>query len=96
MTRHSNTSAQGTSDWLMGAVKSNPEGLLLLAAGCALLLRSGASKVSAQTSGQRSASSVGGSQQYNQGNLWAAAGRLWHLGKYFAGRRQRARIRGGC
>jgi hypothetical protein len=28
----------------MGAVKSNPEGLLLLAAGCALLLRSGASR----------------------------------------------------
>jgi hypothetical protein len=68
MTRHSYTGTQSTGDWLMGAVKSNPEGLLLLAAGCALLLRSGASKVSAQASGQRSASSVGGSQQYNQGN----------------------------
>ena len=68
MTRHSNTSAQGTSDWLMGAVKSNPEGLLLLAAGCALLLRSGASKVSGQTSGRSPASGVGGSQQYNPGN----------------------------
>jgi hypothetical protein len=42
MTRHSQTS-QGTGDWLMGAVRSNPEGLLLLAAGCALLLRSGSS-----------------------------------------------------
>ena len=42
MTRHSHTS-QGTSDWLMGSVRSNPEGLLLLAAGCALLLRSGSS-----------------------------------------------------
>ena len=43
MTRHSQTGGQATSDWLMGAVRSNPEGLLLLAAGCALLLRSGAS-----------------------------------------------------
>jgi hypothetical protein len=32
--------SQTTSDWLLGAVKQNPEGLLLLAAGCALLLRS--------------------------------------------------------
>ena len=43
MTYHSHRDAQGTGDWIMGAVKSNPEGLLLLAAGCALLLRSGAS-----------------------------------------------------
>jgi len=40
MSNHSHTSGQSTSDWLVGAVKSNPEGLLLLAAGCALLLRS--------------------------------------------------------
>ena len=43
MTYPSRTSGQTTSDWLVGAVKSNPEGLLLLAAGCALLLRSGGS-----------------------------------------------------
>jgi len=30
-----------TSDWLMGAIKRNPEGLLLLAAGCALMMRTG-------------------------------------------------------
>jgi hypothetical protein len=43
MRHQSNTAGVGvgTSDWLVGAVKSNPEGLLLLAAGCALLLRSG-------------------------------------------------------
>jgi hypothetical protein len=29
------------SDWLVGAVKRNPEGLLLMAAGCALMMRSG-------------------------------------------------------
>ena len=32
-------SSPGASDWLLGAFKQNPEGLLLLAAGCALLLR---------------------------------------------------------
>jgi hypothetical protein len=39
MSRHSPKA--GTADWLLDAVKSNPEGLLFLAAGCALLLRSG-------------------------------------------------------
>jgi hypothetical protein len=29
----------GTGDWILGAIKRNPEGLLLLAAGCALLMR---------------------------------------------------------
>jgi hypothetical protein len=47
MTHNSHTHAQGTANWIMGAVKSNPEGLLLLAAGCALLLRSGGSNRSA-------------------------------------------------
>jgi hypothetical protein len=47
MTHYSHRDAQGTSDWIIGAVKSNPEGLLLLAAGCALLLRSGTSGRSA-------------------------------------------------
>ena len=32
-------SAGNTSDWLLGAVKKNPEGLLLLAAGAVLLMR---------------------------------------------------------
>ena len=38
-------SDSGAAGWLVGAVKNNPEGLLLLAAGCALLMRkSGAAK----------------------------------------------------
>jgi hypothetical protein len=41
MNSYSNSSSFGSADWLMSAVKKNPEGLLLLAAGCALLLRSG-------------------------------------------------------
>jgi hypothetical protein len=41
----SNSSAGGfaPADWLMSAFKQNPEGLLLLAAGCALLFRTGSS-----------------------------------------------------
>ena len=78
MTRHSNISAQGTSDWLMGAVKSNPEGLLLLAAGCALLLRSGSSMGSAKTSGRSAGSaSPGGyrpNTQENYGQRQAGSG----------------------
>jgi hypothetical protein len=40
-----NNSSTGLSaDWLMSAVKKNPEGLLLLAAGCALLFRTRSSR----------------------------------------------------
>lgn len=43
MSRRSD-SFSGTGDWLMGAVSRNPEGLLLLAAGAALLLRGTAAR----------------------------------------------------
>ena len=39
-----NESGLGSADWLVSAVTKNPEGLLLLAAGCALLLRSASSR----------------------------------------------------
>ena len=65
MTHHSHREAQGTGDWIMGAVKSNPEGLLLLAAGCALLLRSGASGRSAQAH-ERSGSTGTGRERTNE------------------------------
>jgi ElaB/YqjD/DUF883 family membrane-anchored ribosome-binding protein len=48
MNTRANDSSFGSADWLVNAVTKNPEGLLLLAAGFALLLRSGGSK-----SGQR-------------------------------------------
>lgn len=35
---------EGGAEWIMGAMTRNPEGLLLLAAGCALLMRSGRGK----------------------------------------------------
>jgi hypothetical protein len=43
MTNYSGTSPSGFAERLVGAAKSNPEGLLLLAAGCALLMRTGSS-----------------------------------------------------
>jgi hypothetical protein len=45
-------SSSGTSDWLLGYLKQNPEGLLLLAAGAALLMRTGnfGGSISAATS----------------------------------------------
>jgi hypothetical protein len=45
MSMYSDIHDSGAAGWLAGVVKNNPEGLLLLAAGCALLMRSsGASK----------------------------------------------------
>jgi len=64
-------SSSGTSDWLLGSLKQNPEGLLLLAAGAALLLRTGnfggtaraASSRVAQTAGDmRHAAAAGGNR----------------------------------
>ena len=43
MNNNSNTD-DSSADWLMSAVKKNPEGLLLLAAGCALLFRTRSSR----------------------------------------------------
>lgn len=39
MSRYRYSSGSKTSDWLIGSVRNNPEGLLLLAAGFALLMR---------------------------------------------------------
>jgi ElaB/YqjD/DUF883 family membrane-anchored ribosome-binding protein len=43
MTHYSTTERSGASDWILGTIKRNPEGLLLLAAGAALLMRSSSS-----------------------------------------------------
>jgi len=65
MTHQSYRAGQGTGEWIMGAVKSNPEGLLLLAAGCALLLRGGASGRSTQAH-ERWGSSGTGRERTNE------------------------------
>src|SRR4029079_10916170 len=54
MNNNFNRGTFGSTDWLMGAVKKNPEGLLLLAAGCALLMRSGSSWLGSAASGSGS------------------------------------------
>ncbi len=65
MSHYSNTTGFATSDWLVGAVKKNPEGLLLLAAGCALLLRSGSRGESQPTpsTGYSGGDRLGGGRQ---------------------------------
>jgi hypothetical protein len=45
MTHHSHRSDLHLGETIMGAIKNNPEGLLLLAAGCALLMRRGGSSL---------------------------------------------------
>jgi hypothetical protein len=71
-------------DWLSGTIRRNPEGLLLLAAGCALLMRSRKSSSSRQTSvsrdgeenrGYQSASAdTGSNSNFRQGLSRAAEG----------------------
>jgi hypothetical protein len=62
-------SHQPTSDWLVNTAKSNPEGLLLLAAGCALLLRSGGSSDrSERPAGRRQSAQPGGTRQRTRAN----------------------------
>lgn len=67
MSHQSHTSGYGTSDWLLGAVKSNPEGLLLLAAGCALLMRSGGSSGRTNQASRRPASTGYGDGRHYTG-----------------------------
>lgn len=40
MSRNSQVQDVGTKEWLLSSARNNPEGLLLVAAGCALLMRS--------------------------------------------------------
>jgi hypothetical protein len=54
-----------TGDWLLGAIKRNPEGLLLLAAGCALMMRTGRSSRRARSGNER-----GGVSHYDQPNRY--------------------------
>jgi len=61
MKNYPNDRGFGSADWLIGAIKKNPEGLLLLAAGCALLLRTGNSG-----SGQRSQNYRGDERSHMQ------------------------------
>jgi hypothetical protein len=68
MNNYSTTSSFGSADWLMSAVKKNPEGLLLLAAGCALLLRSGSTSAQGSSYGSSQYKRYSGSQTGYDGN----------------------------
>src|SRR5436305_1123666 len=48
MSKYWNTSGVGAADWIWANLKQNPEGLLFLVAGCALLLRRAPSTAYAQ------------------------------------------------
>jgi len=75
MNINSKSAGLAPADWLTSAVKNNPEGLLLLAAGCALLFRTGSSR-----SGQWSHQYPGG--QGEQGPYMqrrGSTGTDWHM-----------------
>jgi hypothetical protein len=72
------------ADWLVGAVKKNPEGLLLLAAGCALLLRRGASGERPQRGGTYRGERHDGERQ------WDSSGRAVDRDQGVSGRMSRA------
>jgi len=59
MTNYGMREASGAGEWMMNAMTRNPEGLLLLAAGAALLMRSGRSQLasSSRPAGQQYARS---------------------------------------
>jgi hypothetical protein len=76
MNNYSNTSGFRSADWLVSAVKKNPEGLLLLAAGCALMLRSGNS-----SAGQRSRDYYHDGKQRMEMEHGAQRGSQWDMSK---------------
>ena len=59
-----------SADWLMSAVKKNPEGLLLLAAGCALLFRTRSSRSRQWSHGYQSYPSGQGQHGATHGAPW--------------------------
>jgi hypothetical protein len=84
MTHYASNNPQSASDWFFGAVKRNPEGLLLLAAGCALLMRSGSRHTRVgQDRDQWNAPTRAGSRRSGLGDTIAEAGKS--AGEYVSG-----------
>lgn len=61
MSLQSQAGSFGTDNWVFRTVKQNPEGLLLLAAGCALLMRRGGLSGQSSSDRPRTGASTGGS-----------------------------------
>jgi hypothetical protein len=75
MSRYSNTDTSSQAgDWLLGTVRRNPEGLLLLAAGACLLMR-GRTSSSSRTASRSSYGEVGQGHQSAADRLSSSAGR---------------------
>lgn len=73
MNRAQNTTT-GAADRLFGVMKQNPEALLLLAAGCAMLMRSTSAKTAASAPGDVYSSDVYSGGGYSDGAASRAAG----------------------
>lgn len=82
MSHYSQRADAGTGDWLMGAVRRNPEGLLLLAAGCALLMRSVGGSRAADSTGRHEFRRTDRSQQVSSGV--DDEGKGWSVGESVA------------
>jgi hypothetical protein len=82
MTQYSIHDSPSPTHWIVGAVKRNPEGLLLLAAGCALLMRGGARSNNhrAHSDGWHGASGQSAERLSSMGERVAEAGR--NAGEY--------------
>jgi hypothetical protein len=75
MSRHSGIEGYSESgDWLMGAIKRNPEGLLLLAAGCALMMRTGSASRRKERRFGREDYEPDGSSRYARGYEGSSGG----------------------
>ena len=75
MSRNSNTDTYSQAgDWLLGTVRRNPEGLLLLAAGACLLMR-GRTSSSSRTASHSSYGEVGQGHQSGANRLSSSTGR---------------------
>jgi ElaB/YqjD/DUF883 family membrane-anchored ribosome-binding protein len=66
MSTYGSRDSGGTGQWIMGAVTRNPEGLLLLAAGAALLMRTGRNQTRSRRYTDAFTESRGGRQQFGQ------------------------------
>src|SRR5215211_4908771 len=85
MSRHSGIEGYSpTGDWLMDAIKRNPEGLLLLAAGCALMMRTGSASRREESRLGRQSYEPDGSGRYARGydgRQSRAGSRAWNAGE---------------
>jgi len=85
MSRHPSSDGYSqASDWLIGTVKRNPEGFLLLAAGCALMMRSGRSSGSQESRSDGGHSREQWARQYDSSYRPGSNGGSSNVGERFS------------